>query len=388
MRSRTICALAAVACSLAFSATASAAPPGNDDFERAAPIGDLPAEVTGTVTEATTQHGEPAHGVSTVWYAFRPTASGRVAAELPSYSGMDAVVAVYTGGGVGSLERVALATDGSIRAAFEAVAGTTYSIAVTSGFETESSSFRLRIRPMPLPANDAFADARTVRIPGEYTGVLADATGELGEPRHAGQRANHSVWFRIRPRRTGKLTIDTVGSSCTANLAAYTGSDVSRLREVASTGSGPIRFVAKRGRRYHIAVNCRFPGFGDYVLTVSDGSIRGKGVTAGVDSGQTVDSVRSRGLRMGVSTKREVIVGIELRVRPAVARALGLDSPVLGRARGRLKPRQTKPAVVRLSSDAARALRGEDELSAFIRVRLLKTSAPNRVLDVPFRLPS
>jgi hypothetical protein len=196
------------------------------------------------------------------------------------------------------------------------------------------------------------------------------------------------VWYRFRARRTGKLTIDTVGSACQAAVAAYTGSDVSRLREVASELGGPIRFVTRRGRSYHVAVNCEFPALGDVVLTLSDGSIRGKGVTVDVDAGQTVESLRSRGLRLVVAAKRKVRVGIQLRVRPAVARALGLDSPVLGRADGQLGYRQRRPAVVRLTAAAERALRDETGLSATVRLELLGTKAPNRVLNVSVRLPN
>ncbi len=69
MPRRTLSTVAVAAWLLATASTASAAPPSNDDFERAAP---LDGRVTGTFDEATRQEDEPAHGAQTVWYAYRP----------------------------------------------------------------------------------------------------------------------------------------------------------------------------------------------------------------------------------------------------------------------------------------------------------------------------
>ena len=74
-------------------------------------------------------------------------------------------------------------------------------------------------------------------------------------------------------------------------------------------------------RLYHLAVDCTLPSLGDFILSLSDGSIKGKGVKLAVDDGQTVDSVRANGLRMTVTAKRRVGVGIDLRVSRATANA-------------------------------------------------------------------
>ena len=121
-------------------------------------------------------------------------------------------VTVYTGTSVSALQRVGRALEHGYgaRVAFDAVAGQKYRIAVASRCDGCSSSpFDLRVGPAPLPANDAFADARTIRIPGEYHGNAADATAELGED----ESHPHSLWYRIKPRRTGELTID-IGPHC------------------------------------------------------------------------------------------------------------------------------------------------------------------------------
>src|SRR5215211_5609131 len=81
MLHRRLTGLAVTAGLLAFAAPASAAPPGNDNFENAAPLGQPVAQVTGTVDQATRQEGEPVHGLQTVWYAFQPSTTQRVAAR-------------------------------------------------------------------------------------------------------------------------------------------------------------------------------------------------------------------------------------------------------------------------------------------------------------------
>src|SRR3954447_2446951 len=134
MRKRTPLALA-VAAALAAAPSAAAAPPANDDFESAAPIA---AKASGTVAEATRQPAEPAHGPSSVWYAFRPAQSGRFAVDLPRATD-SATFVVYTGGDLATLRRVAAPRDTS-RAIIDAVAGTTYWIAVVGTYAESTAT--------------------------------------------------------------------------------------------------------------------------------------------------------------------------------------------------------------------------------------------------------
>jgi hypothetical protein len=376
-------AIAATAWLAASAAPAMAAAPANDDFEHAQPLGDVPAHATGTRAEATRQTGEPAHGSQTVWYTVAPSRSGRVAVEVPR-ADTSTNLAVYTGSGFADLHAVGH-TEGSIpaRVAFDAVAGSTYRVAVATTYETTSDAFEVQTREAPLPANDAFEDAQRVTIPGVYEGNLADATGELGEP----DGGTHSLWYRIKPRRTGKLTIEAAGDA-NPNLSVYTGSDVAGLHEVRGSGGGVIRFVAKRKRTYRIRVTSDFPGLGDVSLTVSDGSVAGKGLTVSAPAGQSVESVRSRGLRLVVGARRKVRISLALVVTRQTARRLGLKGTELGRAKGTLGYHDERPAAIRLTGAARRALSGETGLTAKVRATILHSDAPNRVLTVPVRLPN
>ena len=101
---------------------------------------------------------------------------------------------------------------------------------------------------------------------------------------------------------------------------------------------------------------------------------------------QTVDSVLANGLRMTVSAKRRVGVGIDMRVSSATARRLGLKTRILGRTSGAVDYGKSLPAVVRLSGAARRALADAEHLKAAVRLEILRTDAPNRVLTVPVSL--
>ncbi len=382
MRSKMLCALAVTAGTLAAGPAASAAaPPANDAFETPVVLGD--ASVTGTLDEATRQAGEPEHGWRSVWYVHRPSKTGRIAVRLSPEHGWGAVT-VYTGTSITALQRVGRALEHGYgaRVAFDAVAGQEYRIVVASRCDGCSSSpFDLRVGPAPLPANDDFSAARTIRIPGEYKGNTADATAELGEA----ERHRHSVWYRIKPRRTGDLTIDLEARTCGGDsMTVYTGNGLQSLRRVRS--GDPIRLKARRGTAYRLVVDCTRPGLGDFVLSLSDGSIKGKGVKLAVTPDQTVDSVLANGLRMTVSAKRRVGVGIDLRVSPQTARRLDLRTRVLGSTSGAVDYGKSLPAVLRLSRAARRALADVEHLNASVRLEILGTDAPNRVLTIPVRL--
>jgi hypothetical protein len=383
MRHTTIAALAAATWLAASAAPALAAAPANDDFEHAQPLGDVPAHATGTRSEATRQASEPAHGLQTVWYTVAPSRSGRFAVEVTGgYVSTD--LTVYTGSALTDLHAVGRSEDAvPARVAFDAAAGTTYRVAVGTSYEATDEGFAISTREAPLPANDAFEDAQRLSIPGVYAGNLADATTELGEP----DDGAHSLWYRIKPRRTGRLTVEAAGDSH-PGLAIYTGSDVARLHQVAGNAGGVIRFVARRNRTYRVRVTSDSPGLGDVALTVSDGSVAGKGLMVSAPAGQTVESVRSRGLRLVVGARRKVRIALVLEVSRRTARELGLSSTVLGRAKGTLGYNDQRPAAIRLSRAARRALDGETGLTAKVRATILHSDAPNRVLTVPVRLPN
>jgi hypothetical protein len=187
------------------------------------------------------------------------------------------------------------------------------------------------------PDNDNFADAAKLAVGQEFVGSVREATAELGEPAHYGVGPYRTVWYRYRATSTGRHTVEADAPDGVI-LAAYTGSDVDDLEAVAE-GSWTIRFKARRGRTYRIAVSSwnsevPEPGHEEFKLWLSDGGIKGKGVALSVNAGQSVDSVRSGGLRMQITARRRVPMAVALRVSRATARKLGLHSRLLGRSHG------------------------------------------------------
>jgi hypothetical protein len=261
----------------------------------------------------------------------------------------------------------------------------------TLGTVTVATAFAATATPALAapPTNDALADAQKVKIGHEYGGVATEATAELGEPEHGPLGSFHSVWFRFRAPRSGPLTIDTGGSEFDTVLAVYTGRDASHLRLVKKDDDGSpsrdlgstVRFKTKRGRVYRIAIDSYYAEVtGAYKLWLSDGGIKGKGVTMAVDPGQTVDSVRSHGLRLHVSARRRVPMAVKLRVSRRTADELGLDSRTIGRTAGPIDYGQSLQAVIPLTHEARDALDGVASLRATVRLTLPKSTAPDKVL--------
>src|SRR5262249_24451502 len=149
---------------------------------------------------------------------------------------------------------------------FDAVAGTTYRIAV-DGYLHRSGT--VETGPVVLdwaqgPANDPFAAAEPLSgSSGTRTGTNAGATLEPGEPEpRPGNAGGASVWYRWTPATGGTATIDTFGSAFDAVLAVYTGSSLAGLTAVAGNddASGSVRqssvtFSASAGTVYWIAVD-------------------------------------------------------------------------------------------------------------------------------------
>lgn len=98
------------------------------------------------------------------------------------------------------------------------------------------------------------------------------ATGEVGEPDHAGVSTPlNSVWCKFTATSTGTATFTTVGSNFDTTLAAYTGASVGALTQIAanddfSGNTSQISFTANAGTTYYIAVDGFAGALGNYTL--------------------------------------------------------------------------------------------------------------------------
>ena len=124
------------------------------------------------------------------------------------------------------------------------------------------------------PANDNFANAVIVQLPGQVTGTIDDATLEAGEPDPSDGDGATSVWYRYTPATQQRVKLDTCASTFYARVTVYTGSSVASLTEVTHSqggceGGGRAYFTAAAGTTYHIAVNGYVDDSGVISLAIS-----------------------------------------------------------------------------------------------------------------------
>lgn len=138
-------------------ATASTVAP-NDGFAFPTVISRSTGEITGRNFVATTELGEPVHrsggGNNSVWYQWTAPSTGVMRFDTCD-TGVDTVMAVYTGSALGSLTKLgdsddSCPTGNGSRVSFVALQNTTYRIAV-AGWGTASGHFNLAWGPSTLP---------------------------------------------------------------------------------------------------------------------------------------------------------------------------------------------------------------------------------------------
>lgn len=141
-----------------------------------------------------------------------------------------------------------------------------YSVVVSNaGGQTLSAPARLTVLPPepPRPANDDF-DNR-VRLTGVSISIAAtntNASGEPGEPSHAGKPAVRSLWWSWTTLQSGLVTVTTSGSGIDTLVGVYQGTAIEDLTLVASNDDAPtggstsqLTFRAEAGTEYLIAVD-------------------------------------------------------------------------------------------------------------------------------------
>jgi microcompartment protein CcmK/EutM len=266
---------------LAFVGAAEAAPT-NDSFNAAQPLVGASGSVEGTNVDATKEMFEANHaenpGGHSVWYRWIAPFSGSAVVDTCSAASFDTLIGIYTGPGLLNAARVASSNnDCGIRSqvTFPAESGTVYHIAV-DGANGAVGTFTLSWGRVLPPANDAFAASRRLSgAIGAVTGTTLGATRESGEPSHGSEDPTASAWYVWTAGFTGGVTFETCSlESFDTALAAYTGDTLSRLRRVAANDNNcglrsRLRFAARRGRTYRIAVDTVGPASGEFTLSWS-----------------------------------------------------------------------------------------------------------------------
>lgn len=234
-----------------------------------------PIVISGNNTSATVETGEPGHGRNaggaSVWYQWTPTTSGKVRFSLAG-SNFDTLMGLYTGTAVNALGTFNTNDDddgthgvGTYSGfLYEARAGVTFQIAIdgwNNGASPSRGDYTLTISPAPVgPANDDFADREFLQgtLPVHLFGSTNfNASHQYGEPYHAGVLAAASIWYEWTAPISGRVEINTIGSTFSNVLGVYTGNSVSSLTSVGSSATSvpTVTFDAVAGTAYKIAVD-------------------------------------------------------------------------------------------------------------------------------------
>jgi uncharacterized protein DUF11 len=319
IRRSTGVALLGLAALALFAPAAGAAAPANDNFANAQQLaGAPPIQVNGNNTDATLEPGEPTHGSSSVWFSFTAPRSSILTIDLCLQQTGFQFLHVYRGATVANLNPVTTDSDfcgaGSPESFayvdnFRATAGTTYRFALAG----DEGVFTFRLREIPIPDNDSFANAR--RLQGHYpirvNGTTVGSNLQQGERDHGAYSGfgsgDSSVWYSFTAPRSSSYQVDTCTSQEYTVLAIYTGNSLARLRPARARSDSPgchsngdaVRFRATRGVTYRIAV-ADGPG-------QLDGTFALKLIEYVFDAGITQTASRASVRRGGVVTYRVIL---------------------------------------------------------------------------------
>lgn len=216
-----------------------------------------------------------------VWYSWTAPSSGPTSVSLAS-SLFDTRLGVYTGAAIGALTSVVTNDNFNntlqSKVTFDAVAGTTYQIAV-AGKSGATGIFSLAItRPVILnddfDAATAFTGNLTLASPLALTGNNTTATSEAGDPRQSS--AKPSVWWKWTCAADGLYQVDTAGSSFDTTLGVYTGASVNATTEVgyhdnvsSVVKTSLVRWLGTAGVDYYFRVSGSLNATGTVTLNLS-----------------------------------------------------------------------------------------------------------------------
>ena len=241
-------------------------PPPNDNFVNAQLITGASGEVSGTTTNGTPETGEPSHGGSgptrSIWYSWTAPSSGTIGFDATlfdaTHTDLGGSVAAYTGTSVSALTPVTQAASGGFDIAWNAVAGTTYYIAVDGA----SANVKLKWSSLAGPPNDDFANAILLSSSsGTKNGIVLRATQQSGEAASSGYP---NVWYKWVGGSEKRLRV-SVTAPYETHVGVFTGSSLETLTKVSDARD---RFAVTAGTTYYIAVFSPLPGQSDeFTLT-------------------------------------------------------------------------------------------------------------------------
>ena len=262
--------------------------PANDQFARPIKIDAAGGSLADDNSLATLEPGEPLHAASgnprnSLWYAWTPTDSGSV--RIDTYgSSATVALAVYTGNSFLTLNSVASAVPAANRISsvltFNAVAGTTYRVAVAAYGDFGIGSFKLRFLPGAVPdttAPTAFITSPTPGFVTSQTQLLVSGTALDPDQSASGVR-------EVKLSVNGSSVKVTGLESWTATVTLVPGENILSVAasDFAENASTPTRLTVNR--RTFAPDNDRFAGAA--ALTGITGTITATNTAASREVGE------------------------------------------------------------------------------------------------------
>ena len=232
--------------------------PANDHFANAQVVTGMNPRLTGDITDATLESGEPVeygtYASRSVWFTWTAPTNGMFRAR--AVTGSLVPLSIYTGNTVSNLSLFArvVSSDGPD---FPVRSGTTYQVAVKpEGYHPVPIGFDLELTLLPPVPNDHFTNR--IRLTGESISITASnigATLEPGETRHQNVGDGQSVWWTWTAPRTGRATFAVGNYSAAVSL--YTGTNLAELSAVTDTNliRPAINVRVEAGTAYQISVD-------------------------------------------------------------------------------------------------------------------------------------
>ena len=250
--------------------------PSNDDFAAAQLISGATTSASGTTKDATMESGEPHHvsgwpGDHTVWYSWTAPHTGDWNLDT-CQANIDSILAVYTGGQLGTLTKVKDDNNGCLndsnpsnfgsKLTFRAQKDQTYRIVVGDAGGAKENTVTLALTSIPAPTNDNFANAQLINgASTSVNGTNVSATREFSDPWSGTPGAERSVWYSWTAPYSGSATVDTCAADYDSLLSVHAG----RFGFITSANNGcsssfgdKFTFNAQNGQTYHIGVDGGF----------------------------------------------------------------------------------------------------------------------------------
>ena len=255
--------------SLVVAPAALADPPPNDNRASAQVLPTFPADIHGTLVEATVERLDPQVSdcgsvASTVWYRINVAPDGIVTMSVRGAAGVAPVIRAYriNPSSISEVDCGAAVAGGTATASFETVRGANYFLLVGRRPTSADGEFDLHVEltlPPDPPANDRAGAARRIAsLPAAVTGTTVGARSDESDPGSCGL-ARGTVWYRLVPRRDGLVVLRLQMARNVDGVAVVLRRVGTRLRPVTcrqtgGSGRATVPFAATRGVTYYVVV--------------------------------------------------------------------------------------------------------------------------------------